>query len=90
VVDALNAQLEQRGLSIKAGTLIDATLVEADVKRPPMREGEVPERDSAAGFTPRGQRGFFGYKAVLADKACELLERRAALAEIGITDRVAR
>jgi IS5 family transposase len=36
VFDALNRQLEQRGLFIKAGTMIDATLVEADVKRPPM------------------------------------------------------
>jgi transposase, IS5 family len=40
--------------------------VEADVKRPPMREGEVSERDPTAGFTRRGQRSFFGYKAHLA------------------------
>jgi transposase, IS5 family len=110
---------------IKAGTMIDATLVEADVKRPPMREGEVSERDPAAGFTRRGQRSFFGYKAplavdqgtdlirkailtsadigessaadalicgdeqaVLADKAYESMERREALAEIGIPDRI--
>ena len=26
---------------VKAGTLIDATLIEADVKRPPKDEGEV-------------------------------------------------
>jgi transposase, IS5 family len=48
--DALNRQLEQRGPVIKAGTMIDATLVEADVQRPPMREGEVSERDPVAGF----------------------------------------
>jgi hypothetical protein len=40
-------------------------LVEADVKRPTMREGEVSERDPAAGFTRRGQRSFLGYKAHL-------------------------
>ena len=121
----MNAQLEQRGLIIKAGTMIDATLVEADVKRPPMREGEVSECDPAAGFTRRGQRSFFGYKAhlavdqggdlirkailtsadigesiaadalicgdeqaVLADKPYESMERREALAAIGITDRI--
>lgn len=66
VFEALNLQLEQRGLVIKAGTMIDATLVEADVKRPPMREGEVSTRDPAAGFTRRGQRSFFGTKAHLA------------------------
>ncbi|HEX2526365.1 MAG TPA: hypothetical protein VHL31_08685 [Geminicoccus sp.] len=42
IFDALNRQLERRGLVIKAGTTIDATLAEADVKRPPMREGKVP------------------------------------------------
>jgi transposase len=42
-----DAQLEQRGLFIKAGTMIDATLVEADVKRPSMREGEVSEPGQA-------------------------------------------
>jgi hypothetical protein len=64
VFDVLNRQLEQRGLVVKAG--FDATLVEAEVKRPPMREGEVSERDPAAGFTRRGQRSFFGTKAHLA------------------------
>jgi transposase, IS5 family len=74
VFDALNAQLEQRGLIIKAG--FDATLVEADVKRPPMREGEVSERDPAAGFTRRGQQSFFGYKAHLAvDQGSDLIRK---------------
>ena len=36
---------------VNAGTMIDTTLVEADVKRPPMREGEVSARDPIAGFT---------------------------------------
>ena len=74
VFAALNAHLEQHGLIIKAGTMIDATLVEADVKRPPMREGEVSERDPAAGFTRRGQRSFFGTKAHLAvDQGTDLI-----------------
>jgi transposase len=41
---ALNAQPEQRGLFLEAGTMIDASLVLADVQRPPMREGKVSER----------------------------------------------
>jgi hypothetical protein len=41
-------------------------LIEADVQRPPMREGEVSTRDPAAGFTRKGQRSFFGDKAHLA------------------------
>ncbi len=85
VSDALNRQVEQRGLVIEAGTMIDATLVEADVKRPPMRAGEVSQRDPAAGFTRRGQRGFFGHKAHLAvDRGSDLI-RKAILtsADIG-------
>ena len=59
----LDRQLEAKGLFLKSGTLIDASLIEADVKRPPQGEGEVAERDPDAGFTQRGQRSFFGYKA---------------------------
>jgi IS5 family transposase len=89
VFAALNAQLEQRGLMIKAGTMIDATLVEADVKRPPMREGEVSERDPAAGFTRRGQRSFFGDKAHLAaDQGTDLI-RKAILTSAGIGESIA-
>ena len=66
VFTALNEQLERRGLVIKAGTMIDATLVEADVRRSPLREGEVSTLDPAAGFTRRGQRSFFGTHAHLA------------------------
>jgi IS5 family transposase len=89
VFDVLNRQLEQRGLVIKAGTMIDATLVEADVKRPPMREGEVSERDPAAGFTRRGQRSFFGYKAHLAvDQGSDLI-RKAILTSADIGESIA-
>ena len=30
---------------MKTGTLIDTSLIEADVKRPPQEDGEVAERD---------------------------------------------
>ena len=56
----LNRQLDTKGLVLKAGTLIDATLVEAAVARPPQSEGEVSTKDPEAGFTRRGQRSFFG------------------------------
>jgi IS5 family transposase len=89
VFEALNGQLEHRGLVIRAGTMIDATLVEADVKRPPMREGEVSGRDPAAGFTRRGQRSFFGYKAHLAvDQGSDLI-RRAILTGADIGESIA-
>jgi IS5 family transposase len=56
----LDRQLDARGLVLKAGTLIDATLVEAAVARPLQSEDEVSTKDPEAGFTWRGQRSFFG------------------------------
>jgi hypothetical protein len=53
-------------LFVKSGTLMDASLIEADVKRLPQAEGEVSERDADAGLTRRRQRSFFGYKSHLA------------------------
>jgi IS5 family transposase len=41
----VNRQLDARGLMLKAGTLIDATLVEAAVARPPASGGEVSTKD---------------------------------------------
>ena len=35
----LEAQLDKRGLILKEGTLMDATLVDAQVRRPPISEG---------------------------------------------------
>jgi IS5 family transposase len=70
----INRQLDEEGLVLKQGTLIDATLVEADAKRPPMREGEVSERDPDAGFTRRGEKSFFGLKAHIAvDQGTDLI-----------------
>jgi IS5 family transposase len=41
----LNRQLDANGLVLRAGTLIDTTLVDAAVARPPARGGEVSPRD---------------------------------------------
>ncbi len=63
----LGAQLDKRGLLVKSGTLMDATLVEAQVRRPPMSAGPgaSSETDPDAGWsrTGRGSRTHFGYKA---------------------------
>jgi transposase, IS5 family len=70
----LDRQLAAKGLFIKTGTLIDASLIEADVKRPPKEDGEVAKRDPDAGFTRRGQKSFFGYKAHIAvDQGTDLI-----------------
>jgi len=61
-----NWQLEVRGLILKTGTLIDASLVEASVARPSGTAGAGSELDPDANWTRRGREGHFGYKAHVA------------------------
>jgi hypothetical protein len=81
----LNRPLDAKGLVLKAGTLIDATLVEAAVARPPQSEGEVSPKDPEAGFTRRGQRSFFGFKAHVAVDLGSDLIRDAVLTGADVT-----
>jgi IS5 family transposase len=88
-VRRLNRRLDAKGLVLKAGTLIDATPVEAAVARPPQSEGEVSTRDPEAGFTRRGQRSFFGFTAhVAADLGSDLI-RDAVLTGADVGDSLA-
>ena len=57
-----NRQLEQHGLILKKGTLIDASLVEASVARPTGGSGAPSPLDRDAEWTRRGRVGYFGYK----------------------------
>jgi IS5 family transposase len=67
----IHSQLDARGLILRRGTLIDATIVEAAVNPPRNRDkkadgesvGEVSELDPDAGFTKKNGKTFFGYKA---------------------------
>lgn len=74
----VNRQLETLGLVLKAGSLIDASLVEASVSRPLGAAGERSRLDPEANWTRRGRKGYFGYKAHLAiDQGSDLI--RAAI-----------
>ena len=63
---AIGKQLEGKGLMIKHGTLIDATLVAA-AARPPRdahsRPGQGRALDPDAQWTKRGGKSHYGYKA---------------------------
>ena len=43
--DELESQLDGRGLIVKEGTLMDATLVESQVRRPPLSKGRGVKSD---------------------------------------------
>src|SRR4051794_21487354 len=62
----VNRQLDAKGLILRRGTLIDATILEAAVRPPAGDAGEVAERDPQAGWTKKNGRSRFGYKAHVA------------------------
>ena len=77
----LDHQLESRGLIIKKGTLVDATVIEAAPKKPNQNPdgtaGKSPE-DPEADWTKKGGKYLFGYKAhVGVDGTSELIRRIA-------------
>lgn len=81
--EEIGRQLEARGLLVKAGTLMDATLVEAAVKKPPARTaaelGAKGTGDPDADWTRKGGRSLYGYKAHLGVDGGSGLIRRAVL-----------
>jgi IS5 family transposase len=75
----LDRQLEKRGLILKKGTLVDATVIEAAPKKPNQNEdgtaGTSPV-DPEADWTKKGGKYLFGYKAhVGVDQESELIPR---------------
>jgi transposase, IS5 family len=62
LLEAINQQLDKKGLFVKTGTLIDATIVDADAKRPSESEGQVTMVDPDASFTKKNDETYFGYK----------------------------
>lgn len=90
VFNEINRQLERRGLMVKRGTLIDATLVAASVGAPRDAEstpGAGSELDPDADWTQRkGGGSHFGYKAHVAVDQGSGLIRKALLTSAKIND----
>ena len=64
----LSRQLDVRGVTVRQGTLIDATLITSAARRPRMGEDKVSPADPDARFGANNERGkfTFGYKAHIA------------------------
>ena len=77
----LNRQLEQHGLLLRRGTMVDATLVAAQAAAPGMKQGAGAKSvvDPDADWTRQGGKAHFGYKAHLAMDQGSCLIRRAIL-----------
>ena len=61
VFQEINRQLDDKGLIMRKGTILDATIIEAQASRP--RKGKkTSEVDKDARFTKKGAKNYFGYK----------------------------
>lgn len=94
--EAVTAELDQRGLIVRQGTLIDASLVTAQ-SRPPTPPADLEagasrlvksEREPDADWTRRGSRRVFGYKVHLAVDKGSGLVRRMMLTGASVNDTV--
>ncbi len=61
LLQELNRQLDGKGLLVKQGTLVDASLIEAQT-RPPRKDDPHPPKDPAAEWTVKNNRPAHGYK----------------------------
>ncbi len=76
----VNRQLEAKGLMVKKGTLIDATIVTAASRRPPLAASSKPSlpAEPGASFTRKNGKSYFGYRVhVAADEGSGLVRRLA-------------
>src|SRR6478672_11167256 len=84
----VNRQLDAKGLVLRRGTLIDATILEAAVRPPGGDAGEVSGRDPQAGWTKKNGRSRFGYKAHVAVDEGSGLVREAVMTPADVHDSV--
>lgn len=83
----LNRQLDAQGLVVKRGTLVDASLVAADCRRPRKGEPTAGRSDPDASWTAMKDEPFFGYKMHLAVDEGSGLVRQAILTPANVADR---
>jgi IS5 family transposase len=84
----VNRQLDAKGLILRRGTLIDATIPEAAVQPPDGDAGEVSGRDPQAGWTKKNGKSRFGYKAHVAVDEGSGIVRKAVMTPADVHDSV--
>jgi IS5 family transposase len=84
--EEIERQLGAKGLLVKSGTLLDATLVEADVKRPGGPAGARSPTDPDADWKHKGGKNVLGYQAHLGVDQGSGLIRRAELTSARINE----
>lgn len=84
----LQRQLDARGVLVKRGTLVDATLIKAGARRPTVEEGRISPQDPDARFGANNERHrfVFGYKGHIAVDEDTLLVRGQRLTAANIQE----
>ncbi|RWM79642.1 MAG: IS5 family transposase [Mesorhizobium sp.] len=91
VFEEINRQLEEKGLIVKRGTLVDATFLQAG-SRPPKQpkkghQGPVkPAADKDARWGKKGKKSTFGYKMHIGVDQEHTLIRRVEVSDASVTD----
>lgn len=90
LLELVNSQLEAKGLMLKRGTLIDATIVESAAAKPLLGSEPGERLDPDAAFLKReGKAGSsYGYKAHVAVDQGSLLVRTAKLTPANVAETV--
>jgi IS5 family transposase len=88
VLAEINRQLDTKGLILRQGTLIDASIIEAAVKPPAGDAGEVSPHDPDAGWTKKNGKSRFGYKAHVAVDQDSGIVRQAIMTPADVHDSV--
>lgn len=83
MMEELNRQMEERGLMVKTGTLMDATLVESQGKRV-SKEEKATDKDAA--WTRKGKRYHYGYKVHIGVDEGSGLIRKAVMTQANVND----
>lgn len=89
--DEINRQLEGKGLILKRGTLIDASLIQAPARPPRKPKGgaagpPTPSADRDARWGRKGKKSVFGYKLHIGVDQEHTLIRRMTLTNASATD----
>jgi len=81
-------QLDARGLVVKQGTLIDASIISSAARRPKMEEGQISpvDPDARFGATNERRRFVFGYKLHVAVDQGSSLIRGLVLTSANVQD----
>ena len=84
----VNRQLDAKQLIVRKGSLLDATIVAAATRRPPLQAGSKPEleREPGASFTRKGGQSYFGYRLHIGADTGSGLVRRLALTPAHINE----